>query len=95
MGDELIPKKEREARAAKKDEVLAEIPDVRPLEASPHDHEPIDPKKKKFKSPVFLVDPKFTMEMKEEDRVDFHGHDFAGFKQPKVEPVWPIVKKPV
>ena len=51
----------------KKDAVLAKIPDVRPLEASPSDHEPIDPMNKVFKSPVFLVDPKFTMEMKEDE----------------------------
>ena len=95
MGDELIPKKERHRIAAKKDEVLATIPDVRPLEASPYDLEPIDPKNKVFKSPVFLVDPKFTMEMKEKDRVDFHGHDFGGFKQPHVDPKWPLVSDPV
>jgi hypothetical protein len=95
MGDELITKKERHRIAAKKDTVLAEIPDVRPLEASPYDHEPIDPKNKVFKSPVFLVDPMFTMEMKEEDKVAFEGHDFGGFKQPAVDPVWPLVKKPV
>ena len=95
MGDELIPKKVRDAKAAKKDDILATIPDVRPLEASPHDHEPIDPKNKVFKSPVFLVDPKFTMDMKEEDRVDFHGHDFGGHKQPHVDPKWPIVQKEV
>ena len=48
MGEELIPKKERLRIAAKKDPVLAKIPDVRPLKASPHDHEPIDPKNKVF-----------------------------------------------
>ena len=47
-GDELIPKKVRNAQAAIKDEVLAKIPDVRPLFRGSRDMEPIDYSNKKF-----------------------------------------------
>ena len=60
-GEELIPLKVRNARAAIKDPVLAKQPDVRPLYKGSYDMEPIDYSNKKFLSPVFLVDPMFTM----------------------------------
>ena len=95
MGDELIPKAERERRAAERDPVLARAPRVRPLFQGSYDVEPIDPSGKVFPSPVFLVDPKFTKDMKEEEKVIFEGHDLGGYKEPRVGSTWPIIKTQV
>jgi hypothetical protein len=46
-------------------------------------------------SPVFLVDPNFTKNMKDTDVMEFRGNDFGGYKEPKVEQIWPIVRPPV
>ena len=58
-------------------------------------YEPIDPNEKVFLSPVFLVDPRFTNEKKEEERVVFEGHDLGGYKEPLVGSTWPIIKTQV
>ena len=94
-GDELIPRAERRRRAAERDPVLAKMPDVRPFHLSPRDFEPIDPKNKKFKSPVFLVDPMFTEDMKDEEMVVFRDNDWAGWKQPLVHSRFPFIRKEV
>ena len=82
-GKELIPKFERQRRASIKDKVLALKPKTKSYGGTP-DKEPIDPHNKKFKSPVFLVNPKFKdiMMPEEEDQL-FHGHYYAGYRQPK------------
>ena len=54
--------------------------------------EPIDPKDKKFLSPVFLVDPAFTKKMMDTEQVVFSGHDFGGYKEPKKDQQWPIIR---
>lgn len=94
-GDELIPRAERRRRAAERDPVLAKMPDVRPFHLSPRDFEPIDPNNKKFKSPVFLVDPMFTEDMKDEEMVVFRDNDWAGWKQPLVHSRFPFIRKEV
>ena len=94
-GDELIPKAVRNKQAAIKDPVLALQPQVKPLFPGSRDMEPIDPKNKKFKSPVFLVDPKFTKEMKDDDKMLFEDNDHGGFKQPVVQSTWPIIRTEV
>lgn len=67
-GHELIPVRERARRAAVPDKVLALKPKTKSYGGTP-DKEPIDPQNKKFKSPVFLVNPKFkdVMMPEEED----------------------------
>ena len=48
------------------------------------DREPIDPDDKIFKSPVFIVNPKFSSpHCKPEDDQLFHNHYYGGYKQPK------------
>ena len=48
------------------------------------DNEPIDPDNKIFKSPVFIVNPKFSNpHCKPEDDQLFHNHYYGGYKQPK------------
>jgi hypothetical protein len=41
--------------------------------------EPVDPSNKKFQSPVFLVDPMFTKEKKDEEIQVFRDNDHAGW----------------
>ena len=48
-------------------------------------YEPLEPKGRKYMSPVFLVDPNFTKRMKDTDIVEFRGHDHGGYKEPKVK----------
>ena len=94
-GDELILKSARARRAAIKDKVLALKPKTKSYGGTP-DREPIDPQNKKFKSPVFLVNPKFRdiMMPEEEDQL-FHGHYYAGHNQPKKSSTWPIINAKV
>jgi len=58
-------------------------------------NEPIDVNNTEFKSPVFLVDPMFTEDTKDEDVEVFRDNDWAGWKQPKVHSRWPIVQQDV
>jgi len=90
-GDELIPLAVRNARAAIKDPILAKQPDVRPLYEGSYDMEPIDYSNKKFKSPVFLVDPMFTMGKDGDENQLFVDNDFGGWKRPVNPSKWPIV----
>ena len=71
------------------------MPAVKPFSLSPRDFEPIDPNNKKFKSPVFIVDPMFTEEMKDEEIVVFRDNDWAGWKQPLVHSRFPFLRKEV
>ena len=59
------------------------------------DKEPIDPKRKAFLSPVFLVDPMFTKDQRDEDIQVFRDNDFAGWNQPVKQSKWPIIHKEV
>lgn len=59
MGEELIPLAQRQAAKAVKDPVLAIAPRAHYNEKA-QGMEPLEPKDKKFLSPVFLVDPAFT-----------------------------------
>lgn len=88
---EKLTVKQRNALAAEKDPVLALRPNVRPLFPGSHDFEPIDPSNKKFKSPVFLVDPKFTKDLKPEEKVLFTDNDHGGWRQPVSQSVWPLI----
>ena len=90
-GEELIPLKVRNARAAIKDPVLAKQPDVRPLYKGSYDMEPIDYSNKKFLSPVFLVDPMFTMGKSGDEDQLFKDNDFGGYKRPVNPSKWPII----
>lgn len=72
--------------------MLAKRPDVKPLFYGSKDYEPIDYTKKKFKSPVFLVDPKFTDELKDEEKTCFLDNDFGGWRVPVNPSKWPYVK---
>ena len=90
-GDELILKSERARRAAIKDKILALKPETKSFGGTP-DKEPIDPENKTFKSPVFLVNPRFRdMMMPEEEDQLFHGHYYAGYRQPRKSSTWPII----
>lgn len=57
--------------------------------------EPIEENYMKYPAPIFLVDPKFTEKMKEEEKVLFEDHDFGGFQEPVVSSKFPIVSKDV
>ena len=55
--------------------------------------EPVEASNKKFLSPVFLVDPMFTMGKKTgEENQAFIDHDFGGWKQPVNPSKWPIIE---
>jgi hypothetical protein len=94
-GDELILKAERAKRAAVTDPILGKKPEVRPFKMNPKDLEPIDPTNKKFTSPVFLVDPMFTKDKKDEEIIVFRDNDWAGWEQPLKPSKWPIVRKEI
>ena len=81
-GDELVLRSERRAKAAIKDEVLADSYSTIPFHMNPSDEEPIYPEgsKKAFLSPVFLVDPMYTEFKKDEDIQVFRDNDFAGWE---------------
>ena len=59
--------------------------------------EPIYPEgvERTFQSPVFLVDPMFTEDKKDEEIEVFRGNDHAGWKQPAKPSKFPIVRKEV
>lgn len=94
-GDELIPLAVRKRQAAIKDPVLAQQPSVRPLYTGSRDMEPVDPSNKVFKSPVFLVDPKFTENMDAEEMTFFTSNDHGGHNKPIVQSQYPIVHKEI
>ena len=96
-GDELILKSVRNAKKAERDEKLAGEYKTIPFHMNESDKEPVYPdgKEKLFLSPVFLVDPMFTKKQKDEDIQVFRDNDFAGFKQPRVQSKFPIVRKEV
>ena len=94
-GDELIPLAVRRRQAAIKDPVLAVKPEVRPLFDGEEIMEPIDPNNKVFQSPVFLVDPNFTKNLKNEDKVLFTDNDLGGHKEPIVQSKFPIVHEDI
>ena len=75
-----IPKAVLNAQKAIRDPVMAKIPDIKILNIPGHQHVyiPIEPATRVYKSPVFLVDPKFTNDMKEEDKVCYEDNDHAG-----------------
>ena len=94
-GDELILKKDRQAAKAVRDEKLGDTPKTEPFHMNPKDRVPIEPKDRVFQAPVFLVDPMFTKDKKDEEIVVFRDNDWAGWKQPRVLSHFPIVKKEV
>ncbi len=87
--------KERNARKAVRKPVLAIRPSVKPLFPGSNDYEPIDPTNKKFKAPVFLVDPKFTKTLKKEEKTTFEDNDFGGWEMPVNPTKWPYVNEHV
>ena len=94
-GDQLIPKAVRAAQAAIRDPVLALQPEVRPLFKGSTDMEPIDPNNKVFQSPVFLVAPQFTENMKEEEKTFFTDSYHGGYNKPIQHSQFPIVSKEI
>lgn len=92
-GDELILKSERNKRTP--DPVLAKRPKMRELIPGSGIMEPIEENYVKRPNPIFLVDPKFTKNMKEEEKVFFEDNDFGGFMTPEVPSKWPIVSNEV
>lgn len=48
-----------------------------------------------FKSPVFLVDPKFTKKQKPEEKTDFTDNDFGGHEVPVNPTRWPYVNSKI
>ena len=92
-GDELITLKERNAKKAIRSPTLAKRPDIKPLFKGSKDYEPQDKSGKVFKSPVFLVDPKFTKKQKAEEKVDFTDNDFGGHDVPVNPTRWPYVNQ--
>jgi len=87
--------KQKNALAAEKDPILAKRPDVRPLFPGSSDYEPIDHSGKVFKSPVFLVDPKFTKDLPKEEKTLFTDNDHGGWKQPVSQSAWPLISDEV
>ena len=96
LEDDYVPLAVRNAQAAIKDPILARQPDVRPLYEGSYDMEPIDYSNKKFLSPVFLVDPMFTMGSEDKDKNQlFIDNDFGGWKRPVNPSKWPIISNAV
>ena len=97
--DEESKDENQEEEEEKKDEFvdplngeLALEPARIPFFNHPKDKEPYDPDNKIFKSPVFIVNPKFSNKhCKPEDDQLFHSHYYAGYKQPKKSSKFPIV----
>ena len=94
-GDELIKRADRRAAKAVREPKLGDIPKHEPFHMNPKDQVPIEPKDRKFEAPVFLVDPMFTEDKKDEEIVVFRDNDWAGWKQPRVLSHFPIVRKEV
>ena len=89
-GDDLIPKAVRNHREV--DPVLIPtVPKVRELIPGSGIWEPVDETGKVYPAPVFLVDPKFTKEMPEEQKTFFEDNDFGGYLMPVVPTKWPIL----
>ena len=70
---------------------MAKTPELLPFYMDKRSVVPVD-SKRKIKSPVFLVDPKFTKKMKEEEKECFEGNDNAGFEEPANPTKWPHVR---
>jgi len=81
----------REAKAAEKDEKLANKIKVKIFDLNKSYVEPVEDDKKIFKPPVFLVDPQFTEDKKEDERLSFESNDHGGWAEPRVHSRWPIV----
>ncbi len=94
-GDELIPIKERNAKKAERDPVLAQKPKGKPLYKGSKDFEPIDPSGRKFRNPVFLVDPKFKdKDLTPEEDSAFMDSDLGN--DDVVSPTkWPFIQKEI
>ena len=73
--------------------MLAIRPSVKPLFPGSKDYEPIDPTNKKFKAPVFLVDPKFTKTLKKEEKTTFEDNDFGDWEMPVNPTKWPYANE--
>ena len=71
------------------------MPQYRQFSMNPTDSEPIDPSGKMLLSPVFLVDPMFTKSQKDEEIEVFRDNDFAGFRQPRKQSKFPLIRKEI
>lgn len=76
-GDELIPSAQKKDREP--DRILAVMPQVQELIPGSGIWEPIDPTGKVFLNPIFLVDPKFTEDLKEKEKMLFEDNDYGGY----------------
>ena len=95
-GEELtMTKKERNEKAAIKDPHFGIMPQYELFHMNNKDRVPVEAKPKAFLSPVFLVDPMFTKDKKDEEIVVFRDNDFAGWKQPISQSKFPIIRKEV
>ena len=82
-GDKLTKTKEqRNAEAAIKDPILGILPQFKPFHMSYGVMEPVEVEPKAFLSPVFLVDPMFTKDQKDDEIAVFRDNDFGGWEQP-------------
>ena len=75
--------------------MLGVLPQVKPFALDPSANEPIDPTNKLLLSPVFLVDPMYTKKQKDEEIQVFRDNDFAGFKQPRKQSKFPLIRKEI
>ena len=91
-GEEEDKEEEKDKFVDPLDGELALTPDLIPFFAHPLDKEPFDHDRKIYRSPVYIVNPKFSSKhCKPEDDQLFHNHYFAGYKQPKKISQFPIV----
>ena len=94
--EEEAPEKEAPKKEAKKKSpYIAVRPKVRVFRFSEGDVEPIYSHEKKFQSPVFLVDPMFTDEKKDDEIEVFRDNDLAGFRMPLVHSKFPFLRREV
>ena len=90
-----MTKAQRNAKAAIKDPHFGIMPQYELFHMNQKDRVPVEAKPKAFLSPVFLVDPMFTADKKDEEIVVFRDNDFAGWKQPISQSKFPIIRKEV
>lgn len=57
--------------------------------------EPVEVEPKAFLSPVFLVDPMFTKDQKDDEIAVFRDNDFGGWEQPVNQSKYPIIRKEI
>ena len=94
--EEEAPEEEAPGKEAKKKSpYIAKRPKVRVFRYSEGDVEPIYSEEKKFQSPVFLVDPMFTDEKKDDEIEVFRDNDLAGFRMPLVHSKFPFLRREV